>query len=163
MFADDLITSVTALLQQCRAKGLRLATAESCTGGMIAAVLTEIAGASDVVERGFITYSDRAKVEMLGVPQAIIDRHGAVSAAVAVAMADGALKHSAADLVIAVTGIAGPGGGTPQKPVGLVYLAAQKRGAMATAQRFNFTSATRSDVRMESVREAIRLLSEAIE
>ena len=101
-----------------------MATAESCTGGLVAAVLTEIAGSSDVVDCGFVTYSNEAKKKMLGVPPRTLKRHGAVSAETAAAMANGALKNSQADLAVAITGIAGPGGGSKQKPVGLVYFAA---------------------------------------
>jgi nicotinamide-nucleotide amidase len=162
MFPADLIQSAEALLSACRSREMRLATAESCTGGLIAAVLTEIPGSSDVVERGFVTYSNDAKIDMLGVTAAVIERHGAVSAAVALAMVEGALKHSRANLAVAVTGVAGPGGGTVQKPVGLVYLAVEQKGKPAVAQRFNFADMSRQDVRMSSVREALRLLSEAI-
>src|SRR5580698_10606896 len=105
-----------------------LATAESCTGGLIAGALTEIAGSSDVVERGFVTYSNAAKTELLGVPAALIDTEGAVSEPVARRMAEGALAHSAADLAVSVTGIAGPGGGTDKKPVGLVWFGLARRG-----------------------------------
>jgi nicotinamide-nucleotide amidase len=116
------------LLELCRQRGLKLATAESCTGGLIIGRLTDIAGSSDVVDRGFVTYSNAAKTEMIGVPAALIDRFGAVSEAVARAMAEGALTHSKADIAIAVTGIAGPGGATSGKPVGLVHFACARRG-----------------------------------
>jgi nicotinamide-nucleotide amidase len=161
MFPPDLIASAEALLARCRTQGLKLATAESCTGGLVAGLLTEIPGSSDVVDRGFVTYSDAAKHDMLGVPEPVIARHGAVSAAVAVAMVEGALKHSRADIAVAVTGIAGPGGGTDQKPVGLVYIAVERRGGTAQAQRCNFQEPNRSGVRIASVREAMRLLTEA--
>lgn len=161
MFSDDLISAAEALLGVCRAKGLRVATAESCTGGLVAGVLTEIAGASDVFERGLVTYSDAAKIELLGVAHGVITRHGAVSAAVAVAMAEGALAHSAADLAVGVTGIAGPSGGSAQKPVGLVYIAVARKGMDAVAQRFQFPATSRSEVRLASVAEALRLLDEA--
>src|ERR1700730_8921797 len=111
-----------ALLSACREARLKLATAESCTGGLVAAALTDIAGSSDVVERGFVTYSNAAKSELLGVPSALIEAEGAVSALVAEAMALGAVAHAPVDLAIAITGIAGPGGGTATKPVGLVFL-----------------------------------------
>ena len=120
--------AVLALAQALRAAGLKLATAESCTGGLIAAACTAIAGSSDWFERGFVTYSNQAKTEMLGVPAALIAAHGAVSAEVAQAMAEGALAHSKADLAVAVTGIAGPGGATPGKPVGTVWIAVARRG-----------------------------------
>ena len=114
--------AVRVLAQALRTAGLKLATAESCTGGLIAAACTAVAGSSDWFERGFVTYSNEAKTEMLGVPAALIAAHGAVSAEVAQAMAEGALAHSRADLAVAVTGIAGPGGATPGKPVGTVWL-----------------------------------------
>ncbi len=117
---------------------MQIATAESCTGGLVAAALTEIAGSSDVVECGFVTYSDAAKQAMLGVPAATLTRHGAVSAETAAAMAKGALKNSQADLAVAITGIAGPGGGSKQKPVGLVYFAAASRDGRRLARRRRF-------------------------
>lgn len=163
MFTPDVIASAEAVLNAGRQRGLKLATAESCTGGLIAAALTEIAGSSDVVDRGFVTYSNQAKVDMLGVPPPVIDRHGAVSAAVALAMVEGALSHSTAHVAVSVTGIAGPGGGTEQKPVGLVYIAAHRSGSEPVVQRFNFTSGTRDGIRNDAVREALRLLSEVIE
>ncbi|MCW5731934.1 MAG: CinA family protein, partial [Alphaproteobacteria bacterium] len=110
-FDAALLERAAAILARARAKGLRIATAESCTGGLIAALLTEIAGSSDVVERSFVTYSNAAKTELLGVPEALIARHGAVSEEVARAMAEGALGHAPVDLAVSVTGIAGPGGG----------------------------------------------------
>ena len=115
--------AVFALAAALRARGCKIATAESCTGGLIAAACTAVAGSSDWFERGFVTYSNEAKTESLGVPIALIEAHGAVSAEVARAMAVGALRHSHADLAVAVTGIAGPGGATPGKPVGTVWLA----------------------------------------
>ncbi len=161
MFSADLLDAAQHLLTEFRSKGLRLATAESCTGGLIAAVLTEIPGSSDVVERGLVSYSNEAKIELLGVPKAVIDRHGAVSAAVAVAMAEGALRHAHADIAVAVTGIAGPGGGSPQKPVGLVYIAVGRRNGTPVAQRFAFGEIGRSEIRLATVREAISLLRES--
>jgi nicotinamide-nucleotide amidase len=162
MFPDDLVETATALLASLRAQGLKLATAESCTGGLVSGVLTAIPGSSDVLERGFVTYSDAAKIEMLGVPAAVIDRHGAVSAAVALAMAEGALKHSRADLAVSVTGIAGPGGGTEAKPVGLVYLSAERRGRPGIAHRCTFGAMGRDTIRLESVREALKLIEQAV-
>ena len=134
MFAPALIERAAALLTLCRERGLKLATAESCTGGLVAGLLTEIAGSSAVVERGFVVYSNLAKQEMLGVPEATLLRWGAVSAATARAMAEGALAHSAADLAVAVTGIAGPDGGTAEKPVGLVHFAAARRGGASRSR-----------------------------
>lgn len=123
----DCIAAAETLLARCREAGLTLATAESCTGGLVAAALTAVPGSSDVFERGFVTYSNAAKAEMIGVPDSLIAREGAVSEGVARAMAEGALAASRADLAVAVTGIAGPGGGTAQKPVGLVHLATALR------------------------------------
>lgn len=163
MFTPELIASAEAVLNVCRTRRLKLATAESCTGGLVAGALTEIAGSSDVFDRGFVTYSNQAKTEMLGVPAPVIDRHGAVSAAVALAMVEGALKNSSADVAVAVTGIAGPGGGTDQKPVGLVYIAAHRKGSEPIAHRFHFTSGTRTAIRVDSLREALRLTLEAAE
>ena len=125
MFPKELLSKAEALLKNYRRAGLTVVTAESCTGGLIGACLTEIAGSSDMVERGFITYSNEAKTDVLGVSVDLIAAHGAVSAEVVLAMAEGALAHSSADAAVAVTGIAGPGGGTAEKPVGLVFLAAK--------------------------------------
>ncbi len=128
MFPSALMEKASNLLEAYRRADLTIATAESCTGGLIAGCLTEIPGASEVVERGFLTYSNEAKHDLLGVPMALIQAHGAVSAEVAEAMAAGALERSAADAVVSATGIAGPGGATADKPVGLVYLGAARRG-----------------------------------
>jgi len=145
------------VLDLCRGAGLGLAVAESCTGGLIAAALTDIAGSSDVVERGFVTYADRAKTDLLGVPDALIATHGAVSEAVARAMAEGALERSPADLAVAVTGIAGPGGATPGKPVGLVHLAAARRGRRTLHERHVFAG-NRARVRQSAVVAALKLV-----
>lgn len=139
-----------------------LATAESCTGGMIAAALTDIAGSSDVVERSFITYSNRAKTEMLGVPTALISRTGAVSKDVAEAMVAGALSHAPVDLAVSVTGIAGPGGGTAEKPVGLVFFGIARRGGALRSERDVFAG-DRAAVRRASVERALRLLLQTAE
>jgi nicotinamide-nucleotide amidase len=141
-----------------RARGLKVATAESCTGGLVAGALTEIAGSSDVVDRGFVTYSNEAKAAMLGVPSATLERFGAVSAETAAAMAAGALKNSAADIVVAITGIAGPGGGSRQKPVGLVHFAAARRDGRSLAQERRYGDVGRQSVREQSVAEALDLL-----
>jgi len=140
-----------------RGKNLTVATAESCTGGMIAASLTDVAGSSKVFERGFVTYSNEAKTELLGVPAAMIAEHGAVSEPVARAMAQGALAHSYADVAVAITGIAGPGGGTAEKPVGLVYIGAARRGSATTVERHVF-GGDRADVRQATVQRALELL-----
>jgi nicotinamide-nucleotide amidase len=150
-------TAVT-VLEACRARGWRIATAESCTGGLVAAALTEIAGSSDVVECGFVVYSNEAKQAMLGVPAATLERSGAVSAETAEAMAAGALKHSPADLAVAITGIAGPGGGTAQKPVGLVHFAAASRDGRSLQRRRLFGKIGRRRVRERSVAEALAML-----
>jgi nicotinamide-nucleotide amidase len=159
-----LIEQASALLEVCRRKQLRIATAESCTGGLIAATLTEIPGSSDVVERGFVTYSNAAKQTMLDVPAATIGQFGEVSRETAEAMATGALAHSPAELAVSVTGIAGPGGATPGKPVGLVHFAAaSKRGGLIHREK-RFGDIGRSQVRHASVVEALdmlRLLAEA--
>jgi nicotinamide-nucleotide amidase len=142
-----------------RARGLKIATAESCTGGLVAAALTDIAGSSDVVDRGFVTYSNEAKEAMLGVPSATLKRHGAVSAETAAAMAEGALRNSLADVSVAITGIAGPGGGTKQKPVGLVYFAAASRDGRRIATHWRYGKIGRRRVRERSVAEALELLA----
>ena len=147
------------VLDVCREARLTLATAESCTGGLIAAALTEIAGSSDVVERGFVTYADQAKTDLLGVPAALITAHGAVSEAIARAMAEGALERSPADVAVAVTGIAGPGGATPGKPVGLVHLAAARRGRQTLHERHVFAG-DRAQVRLGAVDRALKLLKQ---
>ena len=157
MFDPSLLSQAETLLQSMRRRGLKLVTAESCTGGLIAGLLTEIAGSSDVVERGFVVYSNEAKMQMLGVPESVIETHGAVSEATARAMAGGALKHSLADIAVSVTGIAGPGGGSPQKPVGLVHFACAARDAETTHRRFVFAGADRHQVRMKSVAAALDL------
>ena len=123
------------MLDKARAAGLTIATAESCTGGLVAGALTAIAGSSDVVDRGFVTYSNAAKMQMLGVPPTLLAQHGAVSQPVAVAMAEGALKASGAGLAVSITGIAGPGGGSADKPVGLVHFALARRGSPCPSSR----------------------------
>lgn len=158
MIDAKILTAAKHLLDLCRESGLRIATAESCTGGLVAGALTEIAGASDVVERGFVVYSNAAKESMLGVPASTLKRYGAVSAETAMAMAAGALKNSEADLSVAITGIAGPGGGTKQKPVGLVHFAAVGRNGQRIARRRLFGKIGRRRVRERSVAEALELL-----
>ena len=150
---------VLKLGEQLRARGAMLATAESCTGGLIAAVCTSVAGSSDWFERGFVTYSNAAKTETLGVDAALIAAHGAVSAEVARAMAEGALTHSSAHIAIAVTGIAGPSGGTPAKPVGTVWFALAQRGAAAQAELLQL-GGDRTAVREQTLVHALmRLLA----
>jgi len=160
MTERKLRTAAIDVLQACRARGWRVATAESCTGGLVAGALTEIAGSSDVVECGFVVYSNEAKQAMLGVQAATLKRHGAVSAETAVAMAAGALKHSPADLAVSITGIAGPGGGSKQKPVGLVHFAAASRDGRLLHRRCLFGKVGRRRVRERSVAEALAMLLE---
>jgi nicotinamide-nucleotide amidase len=161
MFPADLTQAAATLLDDLRGRGLKLATAESCTGGLISALLTEIAGSSDVVERGFVTYSNAAKHELLGVPEAMLAEHGAVSEPVARAMVQGALSHSRADVAVAVTGVAGPGGGSAAKPVGLVHIAAARRGGAVLHRECRFGDLGRSPVRIASVEAALQLVAHA--
>jgi nicotinamide-nucleotide amidase len=161
-FPDASLALARRVLAACQARGLRLATAESCTGGLIAACLTEIAGSSTVVDRGFVTYDDRAKEEMLGVPAATLARVGAVSEEVARAMAEGALARAPVGLAVAVTGIAGPGGATPTKPVGLVHLAAATRGGNATLHERHAFGGDRRAVRQASLDAALGLVLRAL-
>jgi nicotinamide-nucleotide amidase len=158
MIDDAILTQAEQVLAACRAAGLTIATAESCTGGLVAGALTAIAGSSDVVERGFVTYSNAAKTELLGVPAPLIDAEGAVSEPVARLMAEGALAHSAADIAVSVTGIAGPGGGSAAKPVGLVWFGLARRGAPTTTLRQVFAG-DRTAVRRQAVVQALTLLS----
>lgn len=148
------------LIARCTEQRLTIATAESCTGGLVAGVLTEIAGSSAVVDRGMVTYSNAAKSALLGIPPDLIARHGAVSETVARAMAEGALARSTASLVVAITGIAGPGGGSPEKPVGLVHFAAAQRGGALTHVRCLFPDEGRSAIRLAAVRQALTMLRE---
>jgi nicotinamide-nucleotide amidase len=156
--ATELRRMARRVLALCRARGLRIATAESCTGGLVVGALTDIAGSSDVVDRGFVTYSNAAKQAMLGVPTATLKRFGAVSSETAGAMVKGALKNSLADIAVSITGIAGPGGGTKQKPVGLVYFAAARRGRKRLVRRRLFGEIGRDRVRAHSVAQALALL-----
>jgi nicotinamide-nucleotide amidase len=158
-FPDEIRALSTQVLERCRVAGLTIATAESCTGGLVAACLTEIAGSSDVVERGFVTYADAAKVELLGVARATLERHGAVSVETAGEMLAGAMARSPADLAVAITGIAGPGGGSAEKPVGLVFIGVQRRGRSPRIERHVFAG-DRAAVRKASLERALRLLSE---
>lgn len=161
--SDALRNAATTVLDLCRARGWKVATAESCTGGLVAGALTEIAGSSDVVDRGFVTYSNEAKQQMLGVPAATLSIHGAVSRQTAEAMARGALGKGGADVVVAITGIAGPGGGSPDKPVGLVHFAAASRGGALTHAEMRYGDIGRSEVRHRSVLQALTMLKEMAE
>ena len=158
MIDNLMLHEAAALLGLLRARGQRVATAESCTGGLIAAALTAVAGSSDVVDRGFVTYSNAAKTELLGVPAALIEAQGAVSEAVARRMAEGAVAASPAELAVAVTGVAGPGGGTEAKPVGLVWFGLARRGGATYAEARVFPG-DRQAVRRATVLHAIGLLA----
>lgn len=157
MIADRLVQEAQALFEQAKKRRFRIVTAESCTGGLIAASLTAVPGSSLVVERGFVTYSNEAKVEMLGVPADLIERRGAVSMEVALAMVDGALKHSPADIAIVTTGIAGPGGGSDEKPVGLVHIAVARRNGPRLHEEHRFGDIGRNRVQADSVVAALQL------
>jgi nicotinamide-nucleotide amidase len=157
MFAQTTLNFAKTLLEHARAEGYHIATAESCTGGLIAGALTAIAGSSDVVERGFITYSNQAKTDLLGVPPELIREHGAVSEEVARAMAEGALQKSGVELALSCTGIAGPGGGSADKPVGLVHIAAARKGQTTLHLECRFGDIGRDKVRARTVEEALKL------
>lgn len=161
MLTSDVLDDAATLLDACRAGGVLLATAESCTGGLIAAALTAIAGSSDVVDRGFVTYSNEAKTELVGVPAALIEARGAVSAEVAAAMAEGALIRSRAAIAVSVTGVAGPGGGSADKPVGLVWFGLARRGAPTRTDRRVFPG-NRIAVRQASVVHALAMIRSAL-
>jgi nicotinamide-nucleotide amidase len=148
------------VLDAARARKWMVATAESCTGGLVAGALTEIAGSSDVVDRGFVTYSNAAKMALLGVPEATLAAHGAVSQATAEAMAQGALARAGVDLTVAITGIAGPGGGSAEKPVGLVHFAAAAKDGRLINREQRYGDIGRSEVRRLSVIEALAMLLE---
>lgn len=155
---NDLIREpARRVLEGCRRGGLRLAVAESCTGGLIAASLTAIPGASEVLDRAFVTYSNQAKIDLLGVAEPLLARRGAVSEEVARAMAEGALQRAPVDVTVAVTGIAGPGGGSREKPVGLVHLAAARRERTPVHERHLF-SGGRDAIRRAATERALRLL-----
>jgi nicotinamide-nucleotide amidase len=158
MFPDQLTDLAQEALSVARAKRLTVVTAESCTGGLVAGCLTEIPGSSDVVDRGFVTYSNAAKEALLDVPAELLAAHGAVSEPVAMAMAEGALARSGAGLAVAVTGIAGPGGGSADKPVGLVWFAVAGAGGPTRSLEMRFGDIGRSGVRMAAVETALGLL-----
>jgi nicotinamide-nucleotide amidase len=158
VFSSPLLRLAEVVLMVAREQKLRIATAESCTGGLVSGLLTEIPGSSDVFERGFIVYSNRAKQDMLGVPGDLIADMGAVSEAVARTMAEGAVENSNAHLAIAVTGVAGPGGGTAMKPVGLVHIAACRENRSILHEAHRFGDIGRSEIRMKSVEAALELL-----
>jgi nicotinamide-nucleotide amidase len=163
MIDDDMRKAAIALLDLCKEKELTVATAESCTGGLVAAALSEISGSSAVLDRGFVTYSNEAKQQMLGVTPATIDVYGAVSTECADEMAKGALAHAQVDLAVSITGIAGPTGATPGKPIGLVYFCAASRSGRVIAHDRKFGDIGRSNVRRESVMQALAMLQELAE
>ena len=162
MFSPALIARAEGLVGAYRSRGWRVVTAESCTGGLIAALLTEIPGSSSVVERGFVTYSNQAKTDLIGVPAGLIAAHGAVSRPVADAMSQGALARSRATVAVSVTGIAGPGGGTPMKPVGLVFLARAQAGTTPVVLERRYGEQSRHAIRLAALGDALRLLEEAL-
>ncbi len=162
MFSDDILDRVRHILDGARARGLMIATAESCTGGLIAATLTEIAGSSDVFDRGFVTYSNAAKMTVLGVRPQTLAAYGAVSAETAAEMAEGALRHSDAAIALSVTGIAGPGGGSADKPVGLVWFGLARRGGQAVTERQKFAGTGRDGIRLAAVHHGLEMLSKAM-
>lgn len=148
---------VIQLSDKLRTRGWKLVTAESCTGGMISTAITDKAGSSAVFDRGFVTYSNQAKMDCLGVDVKTLKKFGAVSKETAIEMAKGALENSQANIAISVTGIAGPDGGTPQKPVGLVYIGFGLKGGVTQAKAFNFSGGTREEIRLKTTREAIKI------
>lgn len=160
MIDADVYERARHVLHACRETGLTLATAESCTGGLVAGALTAVPGSSDVVDRGFITYSNAAKTAMLGVPEEILARFGAVSEETARAMAEGALRAAGTDLAVAITGVAGPGGGSVEKPVGLVHFAVARIGHKLRHREMRFGDVSRDDIRKRSVLVALEMLEE---
>jgi nicotinamide-nucleotide amidase len=160
VFGSEILKLAGTVLDLCRARGWHIATAESCTGGLVVAALTAVAGSSTVVERGFVAYSNEAKAELLGVPPATIAAHGAVSAETTAAMARGALARAPVDLAVAITGVAGPGGGSGEKPVGLVIFAVARRDGMCRTERHVFAG-DRTAVREAAVKMALGLLADA--
>jgi nicotinamide-nucleotide amidase len=163
MLDDDIAEAARGLYELCRSKGLTLATAESCTAGMVAGTLGDIPGVSSVLERGFVTYSNQAKQEMLGVAEQTLRDHGAVSRQTAEEMARGALAHAPVDLAVSITGIAGPDGGTPEKPVGLVHFAAASRSGQLVHVEQQFGPVGRMEVRKRSLLQALRMLHDIAE
>lgn len=162
MFPEPLRNQTARLIARCREAGVLIAAAESCTGGLLATLITAIPGSSDVFDRGFVTYSNAAKIQCLGVPPHILETFGAVSRETALAMAAGALAQSNASIAVSITGIAGPGGGTPQKPVGLVFLGLARKGREAAAVENHFGALDREGVRSAAIAAAMDLLLEAV-
>lgn len=162
MYPQELIHAARLLLADCEERRLKICTAESCTGGLLAGLLTEIAGSSSVFERGFVTYSNRAKEDMLGIPGDMIADAGAVSESVAVAMAEGALAESRANIAVAITGVAGPGGGTRMKPVGTVHIAVARENHNVMQESHLFLEETRQAIRMAAVAKAMEMLNKMV-
>lgn len=161
LYPTDIESTAARVIATFGARGLTLATAESCTGGLIVGALTEISGSSTVVDRGFVTYSNQAKIDLLGVGSDTLERCGAVSRQTAVEMVEGALSRSGCDVAVAVTGIAGPGGGTEEKPVGLVHLAARSLSGHLLHREMRYGDLGRSEIRLATVRTALEMLIEA--
>lgn len=158
LFPASILDLARQLVAEAEKRGLKVATAESCTGGLIAGAVTQIPGSSAVLDRGFVTYSNEAKQDLLGVPEAVLAAHGAVSEPVARAMAEGALGASRADAAVSVTGVAGPGGGSALKPVGLVHMAAARKGAATLHEEHRFGDPGRTDIQLLAVAAALSLL-----
>jgi nicotinamide-nucleotide amidase len=158
IFEPEIIARAASILQRARAQNLKIATAESCTGGLVAALFTETPGSSATFDRGFVVYSNAAKHDMLGVPAELIETHGAVSAQTACAMAEGALAHSQADIAIAITGVAGPGGGSAEIPVGLVHFASARAGAPTMPVEMRYGDMGRANVRRAALESALDLI-----
>jgi len=162
-FSPELLKLAETVLSEARARTLHIVTAESCTGGLVAGVLTEIPGSSDVLQQGWVTYSNESKQQELGVPEDTLRLFGAVSEPTARAMAHGALHHAQADVSVSVTGVAGPGGGTAEKPVGLVHFAAARRGREIEHEERRFGPLSRHEIRMASVEVALNLLRRMVQ
>ena len=162
MFPDEIVQVAEQVLERCRFAELQIVTAESCTGGLITGCLTAISGSSDVVDRGFITYTNQAKHQMLGVPNSYFETVGAVSENVARAMAEGAIIHSDGDVSLSVTGVAGPGGGSDEKPIGLVHMAVGRKNGFTLHERHVFTG-DRTAVRMATVKFGLFLINKSLD
>lgn len=162
MFSLEIETLARLLVDEARSRSLRIVTAESCTGGLVAGAICAVAGASDVFERGFVSYTNRAKQEMLGVPGDLIADLGAVSEPVARMMAEGALENSNAHVAVAITGIAGPGGGTPMKPVGTVHIATARANQALMHKAEFFTGETRAEIQLAAVQSALQMLRDRV-
>jgi len=158
IYPEILIIMTEDLIAVCREKKIKLAVAESCTGGLVAGCITSVSGSSDIFDRGFVTYSNQAKIEMLGVPESTLEKFGAVSEETAIAMAEGAIKKSGGGLALSITGIAGPGGGSEDKPVGLVHIAVARTGMEVRSERHVFKG-DRNRVRVQAVESGLKLLN----